>query len=125
MATKYTRFRLKGTTAADGTANVTSNSVIRGRIHSILCNVSALDNTADMTLITDDETPSQKILDLTDMTANVLVRPKVLATLNTGGALTATGNIYTEYMIFSRISATIVQGGDKKEFTVDLYVEEY
>jgi len=125
MATKYTRYRLKGTTLADGTANITSNSVIRGKIHSILCNVAALDNTADMTLITDDETPSQTVLTLTDMTANVLVRPKVLATTNAGGALTATGNIYENYVIFSRISATIVQGGDSKAFVVDIYVEEY
>jgi len=125
MATKYTRFRIKGTTAADGTANATSNSVIRGRIHTIICKVADLDNTADMTLITDDEYPSQTILDLTNMTANVVVRPKVLCTDNAGGALTATGNIYTEYMIFSRISATIVQGGASKNFTVDIYVEEY
>jgi len=125
MATKITRYRLKGTTLADGTAVVNSNSVARGKIHSIICDVGALDNTADITITTPDEVVSQTILNLTDQAADVVVRPKVLCTLNTGGALTATGNIYESFIVFSRLTATVAQGGATLGFVIDVYVEEY
>jgi len=124
MASKYTRYRLKGTTAAGGGASVTTTHVIRGKIHSIMCNTGDLADTADISMVSDDA-PNQTILSLTDQAADVVVRPKVLTTLYTGGALTATGNIYTEYVVFSRLTLTIAQGGDAKAFTVDVYVEEY
>jgi len=125
MASKYTRYRMKGTTAAGGGASVTTNHVVRGKIHSIMCNVGALDNTADISIASVDDDPNQTILSLIDQAADVTVRPKVLCTLYTGGALTATGNIYTEFVVFSRLTLSIAQGGDSKAFTVDVYVEEY
>jgi hypothetical protein len=125
MATKLTRYRLKGTTAADGTATINSNSVARGKIHTISCEVGALDNTADVLLTTPDEVVNQTFLNLTDQAIDVVVRPKILCTGADGSALTATGNIYTEYCIFSRIRATISQGGATKAFVIDVYVEEY
>ena len=125
MATKLTKYRLKGTTDAAGAAVINTNSVARGKIHSIVAAVGTLANTADITITTPDEVVSQTILNLTNQADNVVVRPKVLATLNTGGALTATGNIYTEYSVFSRLKATIAQGGDTLGFVIDVYVEEY
>lgn len=125
MATKLTRYRLKGTTEADGTLIVNSNSVARGKIHTIVCDGAALANTADITVTTPDDVVNQTILNLTDQAGDVVVRPLVLATLNTGGALTATGNIYKEYAVFSRLRLTVAQGGDGLAITVDVYVEEY
>ena len=125
MATKLTRYRLSGTTAADGTATINSNSVVRGRIHTIVADVGALDDTADITITTPDEVVSQTILNLTNQAADVVVRPKVLCTDNAGGALTATGNTFTEYCVFSRLRANIVQGGATLAFKIDIYVEEY
>jgi len=125
MATKLTRYRLKGTTDAAGDLVVNTATVARGKIHSIVCDVGALDNTADITVTTPDELVSQTILNLTNVAADVIVRPKVLATLNTGGALTATGNIYEAYAVFSRLRATVAQGGATKACVIDVYVEEY
>jgi len=125
MATKLTRYRLKGTTLADGSAVVTTNSVVRGRIHSILCDVGALADTVDITITTPDEVVSQTILDLTNQAADVVVRPKILCTTNAGVALTATGNTLTEYTVFSRLKATLAAGGNTIAFVIDVYVEEY
>lgn len=125
MVSKITRYRLSGTTDSSGDAVVNSNGAVRGKVHSIVCDISALAAGADTTITTPDEVVSQTILNLTDTGTDVIVRPKVLTTLNTGGALTATGNIYTEYVVFGRLRATIAQGGDTKAFTIDVYVEEY
>jgi len=125
MATKLTRYRLKGTTAADGSSVVNTNSAVRGKIHSIACDTGGLADTADIVITTPDEVVSQTILNLTDQADDVVVRPLVLATLNTGGALTATGNTYKEYAVFSRLRVTIAGGGDAKAYVIDVYVEEY
>jgi len=125
MATKLTRYRLKGITADDGSAAITSQTVVRGKIHSIICDVGGLADSADIVITTPDDVVSQTILNLTDQVDDVIIRPKVLTTDNAGGALTATGNIYTEYCVFSRLTATIVDGGDSKDFVIDVYVEEY
>jgi len=125
MATKLTRYRLKGTTAADGSLIVTSGTVARGKIHTIVADVGGLADTADITITTPDDVVIQTILNLTNQADDVVVRPLVLATLNTGGALTATGNIYKEYCVFSHLKLTVAQGGDSKACVVDVYVEEY
>lgn len=125
MVSKITKYRLSGTTDSSGDAVVTSNNAVRGKIHSIICDISALDAGADTTITTPDEVVSQTILNLTDTGTDTIVRPKVLATDNAEGALTATGNTYTEYVVFSRLTATVAQGGDTKAFTIDVYVEEY
>ena len=125
MATKLTRYRLKGTTDASGDAVVTTNNAVRGKIHSIVADVGGLADTADITITTPDEVVEQTILNLTDQAADVVVRPLVLATDNAGGALTATGNTYVQYAVFSRLKATIAQGGNALDFVIDVYVEEY
>lgn len=125
MATKLTRYRLKGTTDASGDLVVTSGTVARGKIHTIVADVGGLADTADITITTPDDVVVQTILNLTDQADDVVVRPLVLATLSTGGALTATANIYKEYAVFSRLTLTVAQGGDTKACVVDVYVEEY
>jgi len=125
MASKITRHRIQGTTLADGTATATTLNVVRGKIHTIVCDVGGLDNTADIEITSPNDIVEQTILDLTDQAADVVVRPLVLCTSNTGGALTATGNIYEQYCVFSKLTATITQGGDSKAFVIDVYVEEY
>jgi len=125
MATQLTRYRVKGTTAADGTATITGTNVARGKIHSIFCDVGALDDTADITVTTPDDVITQTILNLTNQATDVTVRPLILATLNTGAALTATGNIYKEFAVMSRLRVAVAQGGAAKDFVIDVYVEEY
>lgn len=125
ISTKLTRYRLKGTTDVSGDAVVTTNNAVRGKIHSIICNISALDAGADTTITTPDDVVTQTILNLSNTGTDVVIRPKVLATDNAGGALTATGNTFTQYSVMSRLTATVAQGGNTKAFTIDVYVEEY
>lgn len=125
MASKITKYRLKGTTLADGSAIVYSNSVVRGIVHSIIAKLSGLDATADVTITSPDDVVSQTILSSVDSNTDTVFRPKVLATDNAGGVLTATGNIYTEYVVFSRLKVVVAQGGVSKDFVIDILVEEY
>lgn len=125
IVTKISRYRLKGTTDASGDATVTSDKVARGKIKCIVLNIAALDAGADTAITSPDDIVDQTICNLTNNGADTVLYPKILATLNTGGALTATGNTYEDYCIFSRLKAVIAQGGDTKAFTIDVYVEEY
>ncbi len=125
MASKITKYRLSGTTDASGNASVYSSHAVRGKIHTIVCDVGGLDDTADITITTPDEVVEQTILNLTNQADDVVIRPKVLATDNAGAALTNTANAYTDYCVFSRLKATVAQGGASKDFIIDVYVEEY
>jgi Tfp pilus assembly protein PilW len=125
MPTKITRYKLSGTTDASGDATVQGTKVVRGKILAILCDLSDCNNTADSTITTTDEATTQTILSLTNVGADTNVYPKVLATDYENGALTVTGNIYTEYVVFSRLKAVVAQGGNGKNFTFDIVVEEY
>ena len=125
MVSKYTRIRLSGTTDAAGDATVTSSKAYRGNVKAILFNITNLDATADTAITSPGDVVTQALFTLTNSGTDVVVYPKKLAVDNVNGALTATGNIYTEYTIFSTIKAVVAQGGATKAFVIDIYVEEY
>lgn len=122
---KYTIFKITGTTDGSGDATADTSRVVRGRIMAVALDIDAFDATADVTISTPDGVVNQNVVNLTNNNTAATIYPKKLAVDNTGGALTATGNIYSEYVVFSRLRATIAQGGASKAFTIAVYVEEF
>jgi len=128
MPSKITRYRLSGTTAADGSATIQGDKVVRGKVLAILGDTDGLDNTADITITTTDEPATQTILSLTNVTADITVYPRRAATdnANTDLVYAAGGEIVpVPYVVFSRLKCVVAQGGASKAFFIDVLVEEF
>lgn len=100
----------------DASGDATDTFDIHGEILKIFADIGTLTN-QDITL--EDSDSGEDALVVTSVSADTAYYTKRIATLNTGGALTSTGNIYANYVI-GKAKLTIANGTASK--SGDIYI---
>jgi len=97
--------------------------VIDGEILKVVINFgsSNADTSADLNITTRD-TPTEDIIDLTvTWKTDLTIYPKKLAVTNANAALTATGNIYTQYVVKGSLTIDCADATDDDTVIIKIY----
>lgn len=125
MTGRLREVRFEGTTAADGTQTVRTSKV-NGRVRRVIVDATDCDATADFT-ITDNETPAQPILTLSNIGTTSVVRTgiQIPAYDQAGAAIADTYSNDGIYIHNSAIKIVVAQGGNAKDFSGRILIEEW
>lgn len=111
--------RLDITTAADGSATVTDNRKIFGRLHAVQLVDGDFADGVDLVLTCETPDFSIPLLTIANFNTDQIVYPRVLQALNTDGTALTT---HEKPLIAGQIKAVIAQGGNAKTGAVICFI---
>lgn len=123
------QYRLQATIGSAGTASVTTDTVVRGKILCVEVNYDSNACTVDIDT-SNGENVNQKILDLGSSSTDVVIYPRVALHDNTGTALDLSDGeggdtaVYGHFVVHSYLTLALASGTENDVVTVFVTVEE-
>ena len=108
------------TTAADGTAAVTSTKHVTGKLLAVQCVDGTYDDGVDLTMSCENGNLSYNIIVKANFNTDQMIYPRTLEHLDTDGSALTT---HCQHVLNGKIKVTLAQGGNAKSGGFNVYYE--